>query len=723
MARPAAVRMPTDTFRPDLEGLRGVAILLVLLFHADLLGVTGGFIGVDVFFVLSGFLITGLLLRERERSGRISLRDFYARRARRILPAAAVMLVATLAVSWFVLAPLDLVSLAGDAVAVALSVGNIHFAINATDYFAAEAPPSPLLHYWSLGVEEQFYLIWPALLIAAMRFGRPRSSAALALAIVTVVSCLAAIALTEPAQAWAFFSLGTRAWQLALGGLLAALAVPLARLPREVLAPVGWLGLAGIVAAGFLFDSSMAYPGVAALLPALGAAAVVAAGEGRLSVGRLLATRPLRFLGRISYSLYLVHWPLFVLPAAALAIGETLSLEVRIALTVLAIVFGWASYRWIEEPIHRGRWLAMPSGRTLRAAGVAIVICLVASLNLGLAAEAMVGSDGSGTVASVDDGQAAAPTDEEGPPIILGDDATLPPQATASSPPSTSPSAGPSATGGAGPTPVPTPAPRPAGPIPLPAGVRPALASAAADEDRPTRDACVSAQISVVPRGCVYGDPKGRTTVVLTGDSHAAHWFPAVDRIARANGWRLVVFIKLSCRPMDMATYSYWLRREYTECPVWQKALTKRILQLKPSLVIVGSVGDGENARAVDPDPVHQGQAMARTIKTWRSRVAVIVDTPLPHFNVPSCLSGHRADVRACEKPRSVALGPNHGVVESTAARLAGATLVDLTPWVCPWETCPVVLNGMIVYRDTHHLTATFAASLAPALKAALPPL
>jgi peptidoglycan/LPS O-acetylase OafA/YrhL len=722
MARPAAVRMPPDSFRPDLEGLRGVAILLVLLFHADLLGVTGGFIGVDVFFVLSGFLITGLLLRERERSGRISLRDFYARRARRILPAAAVVLVATLAAAWFVLAPLDLVSLAGDAVAVALSVGNIHFAINATDYFAAEAPPSPLLHYWSLGVEEQFYLIWPALLIAAMRFGRPRTSAAVALAIVTVVSCLAAVVLTGPAQAWAFFSLGTRAWQLALGGLLAALAVPLARLPRKALAPVGWFGLAGIVAAAFLYDSSMAYPGVAALLPALGAAAVVAAGEGRLSVGRLLATRPLRFLGRISYSLYLVHWPLFVLPAAALAIGETLSLEVRLGLTVVAIVLGWASYRWVEEPIHRGRWLAMPSGRTLRAAGVAIVICVVASLNLGLAAEAQVGSDGPGMAAAAGNGPDAEPSDE-GPPIILGDDATLPPQATASAPLPASPSASLSAAGSVGPAPVPTPAPRPGGAFSLPAGVRPALASAAADEDRPTRDACVSAQISVVPRGCVYGDPKGRTTVVLTGDSHAAHWFPAVDRIARASGWRLVVFIKLSCRPMDMATYSYWLRREYTECPIWQKALAKRIQQLKPSLVIVGSVGDGDNARAVDPDPVHQGQAMARTLKTWRSRVAVIVDTPLPHFNVPSCLSGHRADVRACEKPRSIALGVNHGVVERTAASLAGATLVDLTPWVCPWATCPVVLDGMIVYRDTHHLTATFAASLAPAFKAALPTL
>jgi len=721
MARPAAVRMPGDAFRPDLEGLRGVAILLVLLFHADLLGVSGGFIGVDVFFVLSGFLITGLLLRERERHGRVSLSDFYARRARRILPAAAVVLVATLAVSWFVLSPLDLWSLAGDAVAVALSVGNIHFAINATDYFAADAPPSPLLHYWSLGVEEQFYLIWPALLIAAMRLGRPRPAAALALAVVTVLSCVAAIALTEPAQAWAFFSLGTRAWQLALGGLLAALALPLARLPRAALVPIGWLGLGAIVLAAFAFDSAMAYPGVAALVPACGAAAVVAAGEGRYAVGRLLSVAPLRFLGRISYSLYLVHWPLFVLPAAGLAIGESLPVSERVVLALLAVLLGWASYRFVEEPIHRGRRLAMPVGRTLRAAGVTILVCVVVSLNLGLAAEAMVGPVDPGSAASVAGGEGApSPSDDEGPPLILGDDATLPPPASAS-PLSSLPSASPTPAGPSGPLPVPTPAPRPAGPIALPAGVRPSLASAAGDEDRPTHDACVSAQVSVVPRACVYGDPKGRTTVVLTGDSHAAQWFPAVDRIARANGWRLVVFIKLSCRPMDMATYSYWLRRTYTECPIWQRALATRIQQLRPSLVIVGAVGDGDNARAVDPDPIHQGEAMARTLKTWKSRVAVIVDTPEPHFNVPSCLSGHRSDVRACEQPRRIALGPSHGVVESTAARLAGAALVDLTPWVCPWSSCPVVLDGMIVYRDSNHLTATFAASLAAALESALP--
>src|SRR5512140_439474 len=226
-ARVAGAEFRPAEFRPDLEGLRGVAILLVLLFHAGVPGFDGGFVGVDVFFVLSGFLITGLLIRERERSGRIHLAAFYTRRARRILPAAAVVLVLTTAAAWFFMAPLDMPRVADDAVASALSIGNIRFAINATDYFGTDLVPSPILHYWSLGVEEQFYLVWPALLILATRFGRPRTAATATLAIVTVVSFVAAFLLTDAAQAWAFYSLPTRAWQLALGGLLAAAIVGL----------------------------------------------------------------------------------------------------------------------------------------------------------------------------------------------------------------------------------------------------------------------------------------------------------------------------------------------------------------------------------------------------------------------------------------------------------------------------------------------------------------
>jgi len=699
VGRKGAIRSTSGEFRPDLEGLRGVAILLVLLFHARLPGSAGGFVGVDVFFVLSGFLITGLLLREHERSGRIDLGAFYARRARRILPAAAVVLAATMIVSWFVLAPLDLPRVAGDAVASALSVGNIRFAADATDYFGTDLTPSPVIHYWSLGVEEQFYLLWPALLILATRSRRPRIGAGIVLAGVAIASYLAALILTDAAPAWAFYSLPTRAWQLALGGLLAVGAGRLDRLPNGVAVPLGWLGLGAILAALVVIVPGTPYPGLAALLPALGSAAVIMAGQRPWSVASLLAVPVLRFLGRISYSLYLVHWPIFVLPAANLAVDEELSLEVRLALAALAIAVGWASFRLVEQPIHKGARFAARPGRTLAAAGVAMVLTV-----------AICGSVGFAATAELE--EAAGPIADAGSP-----------QPTASAPAATQPPRGPYdfAVPTVGPSPTPLPTPTPDGPQPLPAHVRPPLTSASNDAETLMDDGCISGQPQTKPLNCVYGDKHGSFTVALVGDSHAAHWFPAIKNIAEAHGWRLVPLIKLSCRFMDMLLYSHWLGRTYTECVTWRGLAVARLQKLQPDLVIVASSRDRLTTNASDPDQVHQGEAMARLLQQVPGAKAILVDTPVSRYNVPSCLSRNRSDVRPCQTSRGYALGPSPGVVERTAAVELGATLVDMTPFICSGDPCPVVKDGMIVYRDSHHLTATFVVSLQASLEAGLP--
>src|SRR5688500_14910030 len=235
-----------DGFRPDIEGLRGLAILLVVLFHARLAGIDGGFIGVDVFFVISGFLITGLLLRERERDGQVNLIRFYARRVRRLLPAAAIVLTLTMLAVHVLVAPLDRAELQLDGLASALSVGNMRFAAEAGDYFSAVSTPSPFLHFWSLGVEEQFYLVWPALVLLASRGRRPRLAVGLVLLGVALASLVASVVVTDIAANWAFYSLPTRAWQLAVGGLLAVGAIQIARAPSRVLAAVGWAGVAAI---------------------------------------------------------------------------------------------------------------------------------------------------------------------------------------------------------------------------------------------------------------------------------------------------------------------------------------------------------------------------------------------------------------------------------------------------------------------------------------------
>jgi peptidoglycan/LPS O-acetylase OafA/YrhL len=701
-----AHRQPTgEGFRPDLEGLRGVAILLVLVFHAGLPGTSGGFVGVDVFFVLSGFLITGLLLRERERTGRIDLAGFYARRARRILPAAAVVLLATLALSVVILAPLDLPRVAADAAAAALSIGNIRFALVGTEYFGAELTPSPVLHYWSLGVEEQFYLVWPALLILATRFGRPRVAAAITLAGLVVASYAGALWLTTGASAWAFYSLPTRAWELGIGGLLAATVAWHGRLPDAVVRPLGWLGLGAILAALVLITPATPYPGVAALLPALGSAAVILAGQRSWSVGTVLTLRPLRFLGVISYSLYLIHWPLLVLPLAGLAVGEELPLALRLGLATLAVVLAWACQRWVEAPFHRGRFTWAPA-RTLRLAAVAIVVSVAIPYGTGLLAEASLES---GDVAVIQDPGATGGPGEPSPnttDALNGSPGTIP----GSSP---------------GPTPWESPVAslgpqRPTGPQPLPRDVRPSLARAEGDADALQLDHCDVGQTYVAILDCVYGDRNGSTLVAVVGDSHAAQWFPALDQIGKARGWRIVPFVKLSCRFLDMPIYSYWLQRTYTECTDWRALVVTRLKAIRPSFLIVSFVGDRETSTAADPDPTHQGQAVARLLAQIPGPKAIIVDTPGSRYDVPVCISGHRADVRPCETPRRIAFGTNPGVVERVAAQLAGATLVDLGPSICPWDPCPVVLNGMIVYRDSHHLTATFAASLRDELDADL---
>ena len=322
-----ASRGASAEFRPDLEALRGVAVLLVVAYHAGL-PVGGGFVGVDVFFVLSGFLITGLLVRERERKGRIDLVAFYGRRVRRILPAAAVVVVATMCVVPFVVSPLDMTRIAGDAVASILAFSNVRFAATDLDYFGATTAPSPFRQFWSLAVEEQFYILWPAILIAATWWRRPRLGAGVVVAVLLVASLAACLVVSGIAVPWAFYSLPTRAWELAAGGLLAIALPLLPRFPRAFVVAAGWVGVALLAVAALTFGGLTDYPGWYAVVPTVATVALIASGELARSPGRILQVAPLRFTGRISYSLYLWHWPVLILPA--LAIGAPLPLPVAL---------------------------------------------------------------------------------------------------------------------------------------------------------------------------------------------------------------------------------------------------------------------------------------------------------------------------------------------------------------------------------------------------------
>ncbi|TDD98819.1 acyltransferase family protein, partial [Jiangella asiatica] len=374
-----------EGFRADIEGLRAVAVGLVLAYHAGLPWVPGGFVGVDVFFVISGFLITGLIVREVETTGRLRLARFYARRIRRLLPATAVVLAATAALTVAVLPPVRWAQTAGDIAAAAGYVVNWRLAGDAVDYLSADAPPSPVQHFWSLAVEEQFYLAWPLLIIAVVwahrRFGRrssPRRALVAGLAVIAVPSLAWSVHLTATSPGQAYFVSTTRAWELAIGAALALAATRLARLPHRSATVAAWAGLGAIAVAALTYDATTAFPGHTALLPTLGAAAVIAAGTTthRTSPGALLGTAPMRFIGGLSYSLYLWHWPLLM---AATAGWGGLSTAQGLLVVTASIVPAWLTHRLVEAPIHHARALATHPARAFAVGALATAVALTAA--------------------------------------------------------------------------------------------------------------------------------------------------------------------------------------------------------------------------------------------------------------------------------------------------------------------------------------------------------
>jgi peptidoglycan/LPS O-acetylase OafA/YrhL len=366
---------PSDRpFRPDVEGLRAVAVLLVVLFHADIPEITGGFVGVDVFFVISGFVITGLLLRERAKSGRTSILHFYARRMRRILPAATLVILATAAVGYWKLGVVAGISIAVDGRWAAVFLANLHFEALGTNYFSAALPPSPLQNYWTLSVEEQFYVVYPTMfLLVAWAKVRISLEAKLAVVLgaVIAISYGLSVVQTQSHPTAAYYSLGARAWELSLGALIAVGSSWLRRLPVRVATLATWAGMAAIVTSACAFTASTAYPGSLVAIPVVGAGLVIAGGVvvPRRGAEALLCLRPLQWLGRRSYGLYLWHWPVLIIVADYYG-KSRLPPGVNVFLVLVAMALAAGMYKIVEEPV---RHLRVPSVTTVLAGAVLVV--------------------------------------------------------------------------------------------------------------------------------------------------------------------------------------------------------------------------------------------------------------------------------------------------------------------------------------------------------------
>ena len=353
--------------RQDIQGLRALAVIAIICSHV-LQFPSGGFAGVDVFFVISGFVITTAMLREIDLNGRLSLRSFYANRVRRIVPAAVLVLIATGAAAWFLFNRPRAMSTLWDAAYAFFFVGNWRFAAVGTDYLNATEPASPLQHYWSLSVEEQFYLVWPWLVLLAFAFatktlrrpGRVRVVLGSVMVVIAAASFAYAVWETTTSPAVSYFSTFSRAWELGVGALLATTAGVLARMPLALRFLAGWAGLAGIVASLLLIHESMAFPGPWAAAPVLATALVIAAGVGGPQRHLFPLVNPVSsYLGTISYSLYLWHFPVLVF---ALMLMPEQSLEVTGIILGATLVLAVMSHYLVEQPLHRSPWLASFAG-------------------------------------------------------------------------------------------------------------------------------------------------------------------------------------------------------------------------------------------------------------------------------------------------------------------------------------------------------------------------
>jgi peptidoglycan/LPS O-acetylase OafA/YrhL len=701
---------PKD-FRPDIEGLRGFTLLAILGFHAEVPGVGGGFVGPDVFFIISGFVITGQLWREVSTTGTIKLRPFYGARARRLLPVSAAIGVVIVIASAILLPPLQARPVVGDGIACALYVGNYWFILRGVNYFATHVPPSPFQHYWTLGVEEQFYLLWPPMIIGMAwiirRRARRRGDSTVTptrrpylvlLTVITVVSFALSLVASYVVPPAAYFSLPTRAWDLAIGGLIALTADRWRRLPPRAAAITGWAGLALLLLACNQLNSTMPYPGTAALLPMAGTALVLGAGCAlpSLGCGRVLAWSPMRWVGRLSYSWYLWHWPFLVLAPALL--GHPLGLAGRLAMVLLSGGAGMVTLRLLENPLRYAPRLRRSPLGSIAVGGIATAMAAC----VGVAMLERIPN-------SVGHGARVAPWTITAmpPPTRDSIDAydTVVKQLFAQVQAAVNASVGLKA---------------------VPSNLTPSIADTPAEKNALWFNGCLRTPFQSGQPECVMGDAGSTKTVALIGDSMSAMLIPAFQQVAEQRHWRLEPMGKGAC-PVIESPVSGLLRRtvEYVgHCEQWRTEIMARLHAEHPRLVVVsmwrgyGVYESLSGLRSYDPAWLDGLTRLVRDLRGTGAKVLVLGPIPDPHFHVPLCLSGNLDDVTPCVLRRTTSVDESGIAAESAATVAGGGQYRDLTELFCTDDICPDIIGNTLAYMDENHTTLEYSHQLAPVMGA-----
>jgi len=663
---------------PEIDGLRGVAIALIVIYHVWMNRVSGG---VDAFFLLSGFLITMSLVRSASR-GRIRLGAYYSRIARRITPPALLVLVGVVILTLWWLPQSRWRGTLGDVTATALYVVNWHLAENSVDYLASRLAASPVQHYWSLAVQAQFYLVWPLLIGAATwvasRLGVSRRRAvAIVLGIVFASSLTYSVYRTAVNQTYTYFDTVARLWEFALGGLV-VLALPYLRPGRRLAVVLGWAGLAGLAVCGLVFRGGNEFPGWAALWPTLAASLlIVTAGTGNpYGADRLLRSGPLRWLGGLSYALYLWHWPLLICYLTVTG-STTASLRGGVLLILGSLVLAMAT-KWLAEDRLQASGIGQ---RTVRGgfvlAASAVVVALITTAAWGAYIERLAQQQDRMDEAAFVPTVPVPPGGGPPPPgLVLGP----------------YPGALHAAYGGDLPD--------------LP--YRPGPLNVREDHPGELYPGCHQNQEDSEPIICEIGPGGTGPTIAVVGGSRAQHWLPTLEVLAKQHGWRILAITKSGC----LFTFA----EQYESCMEWNRRVFAELLRLRPDAVFTTGTRvsrDGENLPT-------------GYLERWRALdaagipVLAVRDVPRPLVDVPDCVELHGPMSPECGSPASQFGLDDPPPLTGRTDVPDNVTLIDLTPLLCPDGYCAPVIGNVLVYHDNSHLTATYARTLAPFLGAAI---
>jgi peptidoglycan/LPS O-acetylase OafA/YrhL len=682
---PAAA--PRPGFRADVQALRAIAVAGVVLYHLWPDRLRGGFVGVDVFYVISGYLITQHLFKEVVRTGRISLTRFWARRIRRLLPAAFVVLAASAVLLLVFMPKVTWSENLQEIAAAALYGENWLLGFHAVDYLAASDSASIVQHYWSLSVEEQFYIVWPLFLLLVVLLAKrlPRVSRATgaiaALTLVTVVSLVVSVVLTARSPAFAFFATPTRAWEFGLGGLVALTPLSTRLAVRPGLQrTLSWLGFAVIAASMLLISKDIPFPGAIALLPTLGVALVLRAepGEGPWSPNRVAAWRPIQWIGDQSYSIYLWHWPLII--AAPWILKGTTTWPVKLGILAITLLLAWGSKRFVEDPIRTRRSWSLRRWPNYTFVGTAMAATVVFTLVSLFALQ-------SGERAVATSYERSAATDS----ACFGAAAL---QHVESCPD---------------------------------AFARPTAAQLAfAASDLGPSQHCQMGRTVTKLTLCDFGDTSNPSRrIVVVGNSHALRLVPALQAYGQSRGWEIVLAAKTDC--MGLSTTPVGAQSASDTCPIWTKELQSWLLRTRPDAVVFAShEGAQVYLAGSKATPSEVAQASRNVIASWtayhQAGIPMLVTGDVPGMRPlsdPECIAKSTATTDPCSLPAASVVKPNL-MTTLAAANPSLVASLPLTPMMCDASRCHGVIGGVVVYSDSHHLTDTFSRSMSGYLGSAV---